>query len=62
MNAIESTVEPDSWEALSGPGTMHPVHQSRSLVIRQTLPVHRKILQLLRDLREAKGQADREKP
>jgi hypothetical protein len=62
MNAIETTVEPDSWEALSGPGTMQPVHQSRSLVIRQTLPVHRKILQLLRDLREAKGQADREKP
>jgi len=61
MNAIERTVEPDSWEEVSGPGTMQPVHQSGSLVIRQTLAAHRQILQLLRDLREAKGTMGREK-
>ncbi len=54
MQAIESTVAPDSWEALSGPGTMQAVQQAGSLVIRQTWRVHREILQLLRDLRESK--------
>jgi hypothetical protein len=62
MNTIETTVEPDSWDSLSGPGAMSPYRQSGSLVIRQTLPVHRKVLQLLRDLREAKGKMGREKP
>jgi hypothetical protein len=54
MQAIESTVEPDSWESLSGPGTMSPVAQSGSLVIRQTWSNHRQVLQLLRSLRESK--------
>jgi len=54
MHVIESTVEPDSWEALSGPGAMSAVPQSGSLVIRQTLTVHRRVLQLLRDLRDSK--------
>jgi general secretion pathway protein D len=54
MNAISTTVEPDSWEDLSGPGSMIPVFVSRSLVVRQTWSVHRKVLQLLRDLREAR--------
>jgi hypothetical protein len=61
MNTIESTVQPDSWEALSGPGAMSPYRQSGSLVIRQTLQVHREILELLRDLREAKGKLGSEK-
>jgi hypothetical protein len=54
MQAIESAVEPDTWECLSGPGSMSPVPQTGSLVIRQTWRIHRQILQLLRDLREAK--------
>ncbi|MGE5191701.1 MAG: hypothetical protein ACM3U2_04310 [Deltaproteobacteria bacterium] len=54
MQAIENTVAPDSWEALSGPGVMSAVPQTRSLVIRQTWRIHREILQLLRDLRESK--------
>jgi hypothetical protein len=33
---------------------MIPVHVSGSLVVRQTWHVHRKVLQLLRDLREAR--------
>ena len=54
MNAITSTIQPDSWEDLSGPGSMMPVREAGCLVIRQTWAVHRQILQLLRDLREAK--------
>lgn len=54
MNAISTTIEPDSWEELSGPGSMIPVRVSGSLVVRQTWHVHRKVLQLLRDLREAR--------
>jgi hypothetical protein len=53
MNLISTTTEPDSWEDLSGPGSMMPYRTTLSLVVRQTSPVHRQILQLLRDLREA---------
>ena len=52
--AIIATIQPDSWEEVSGPGSLTYVKESGSLVIRQTLSVHRDILQLLRDLREAK--------
>jgi hypothetical protein len=54
MNAISTTVQPDSWEELSGPGSMIAVNETNSLVIRQTRSVHRGVLQLLRDLRAAK--------
>jgi len=52
--AITDTIEPDSWEELSGPGSYTYVKETGCLVIRQTWSVHRQILQLLRDLREAK--------
>jgi hypothetical protein len=54
VDAITNTIDPDSWEDLSGPGTYTYVKETGCLVIRQTWNVHRKILQLLRDLREAK--------
>jgi hypothetical protein len=54
INAITSTVQPDSWEDLSGPGSVIAVAATNSLVIRQTRSVHREVLQLLRDLRAAK--------
>lgn len=54
MNLISTTIQPDSWEDLSGPGSMMPYRNTSSLVIRQTWDVHCQILQLLRDLREAK--------
>jgi hypothetical protein len=53
VDAITSTIEPDSWENLSGPGTYTYVKETGCLVIRQTWAIHRQILQLLRDLREA---------
>jgi hypothetical protein len=69
MKAITGTVVPDSWDLLSGPGSVHAVEASSCLVIRQTRSVHREVLQLLRDLRAAKrverrppprGEADEE--
>jgi hypothetical protein len=55
--AITNTIEPDSWESLSGPGSCIYVKEAGCLVIRQTWAVHRQILQLLRDLRIAKNLA-----
>ena len=52
--ALTSTIEPDSWEELSGPGAFTYVKETGCLVVRQTWAVHRQIVQLLRDLREAK--------
>jgi hypothetical protein len=52
--AIAKTIEPDSWEEQNGPGSMTYVHEAGSLVIRQTAATHEQILQLLRDLRDAK--------
>jgi hypothetical protein len=54
MNAITTSIRPDSWEELSGPGSVVSVATTNCLVIRQTQSVHREVLQLLRDLRSAK--------
>lgn len=54
MNLISTTVQPDSWEDLSGPGSMMPARVTSSLVIRQTRSVHAQVLQLFRDLRASK--------
>jgi hypothetical protein len=51
MNLISTTIQPDSWEELSGPGSMTPYHTTFSLVIRQTQPVHDEIADLLGQLR-----------
>jgi general secretion pathway protein D len=59
MNLITTTIQPDTWENLSGPGSMMPYRACSSLVIRQRWDVHREVLQLLRDLREAKRLAPR---
>ncbi len=55
VEALTTTIEPDSWDELSGPGSYTYVSETRSLVVRQTWQIHRQILQLLRDLREAKA-------
>jgi hypothetical protein len=52
--AIMKTIDPESWEEKEGPGSMTYVSEAGSLVIRQTSAAHEQILQLLRDLREAK--------
>lgn len=51
--AITTTIEPETWEAQAGPGSCVAMNETRSLVIRQTWSVHRQIVHLLGELREA---------
>lgn len=51
MTLIETTVVPDTWEALGGPSTMSPYAQNLSLVISTTSEVHDQIAELLESLR-----------
>ena len=51
INLITTTVQPDSWEELSGPGSVMPYRTTLSLVIRQTQAVHEEIADLLGQLR-----------
>lgn len=55
MDAITTTIQPDSWEDLSGPGSMVYASDLGCLVIRQTQSAHREIVKLLRLWREARG-------
>jgi hypothetical protein len=51
MNRISTTIQPDSWEERTGPGSMMPYRTTLSLVIRQTEAVHDEIADLLGQLR-----------
>ncbi len=51
IQLIETTVTPDTWEALGGPSTMAPYVQNLSLVISTTSDVHDQITDLLESLR-----------
>lgn len=53
IEAITSTVGPESWDAVGGPGSIHRGVRG-TLDVRQTYAVHRQVAQLLADLREAK--------
>jgi hypothetical protein len=50
IEVITTTVEPVSWDAVGGPGSVAPV--GRTLVISQTRAVHREIAGLLDAMRE----------
>lgn len=50
-NLLQSTVEPDSWEEVGGPGSLRYEPTSMSLLIRQTQPVHEEIEGMFRMLR-----------
>ena len=52
--AITKAIEPDLWNEKKGPGSMTYVSEAGCLVIHQTWWGHEQILQLLRDLRDAK--------
>jgi hypothetical protein len=52
--AIVRTIHPDSWDGNKGSPSMTYVSGSGSLVIHQTRDAHQQILELLRNLREAK--------
>lgn len=51
MELIETTVAPETWEALGGPSNMQPYAQNLSLVISTTSEVHDQIVELLESLR-----------
>ncbi|HEY3964791.1 MAG TPA: hypothetical protein VGM05_09605 [Planctomycetaceae bacterium] len=52
--AIVKFVQPDTWEAQSGPGSIMYIKGAQSLAISQIPFVHEQILDFLRALREAK--------
>lgn len=51
IDLIQTTVSPDTWDALGGPSTMREYPQNLSLVISTTSDVHDQILDLLESLR-----------
>ncbi|GAA4468232.1 sigma-70 family RNA polymerase sigma factor [Novipirellula rosea] len=51
---IQTTINPDTWEALGGPSTMAPFQSTRpALLISTTYDVHQQIETLLQTLRES---------
>ena len=51
INLITSTVEPDSWDDVGGPGTVQEFDGNLSLVVSNTQEVHEAIVDLLEQLR-----------
>ena len=51
IELITTTIEPDSWDEVGGPGTIAEFPTNLSLVISQTQEVHEKISDLLEQLR-----------
>jgi general secretion pathway protein D len=51
IDLIQTTVSPDTWDALGGPSTMREYPQNLSLVISTTSDVHDQIADLLESLR-----------
>lgn len=54
IEAITTTVEPESWEELGGPGSLAPFPYTDCLVVTQLGEVHRKVAELLEQVRTAK--------
>jgi general secretion pathway protein D len=51
IELITTTIEPDSWDEVGGPGTIAEFPTNLSLVISQTQEIHEKISDLLEQLR-----------
>lgn len=51
IDLIETTVSPNSWDSVGGPGSISPFPTNLSLVISQTQEVHEQISDLLEQLR-----------
>ena len=64
IELINSTVEPESWEEVGGPGAISPIQfQGTDVIcIRQTDEVHDEIAKLLARMREMAGRRDGEEP
>lgn len=55
IETITTTIEPDSWSDVGGPGSIREFENSRSLVISQRRDLHQRVAALLTTLRQAKG-------
>lgn len=55
IDMITSTVEPDSWQDVGGPGSITGFDNSRSLVISTRRDIHQRIAPIIVTLRRAKG-------
>lgn len=51
IELVQTTIEPDSWDEVGGPGSIAEFETNLSLVISQTQEVHEKIADLLQQLR-----------
>lgn len=60
IRVLTSTIEPESWEGVGGPGSLSELEYRGAavLVIRQTLETHLKIAALLEDLSKVADQAE----
>jgi len=51
MDLITATIEPTTWDAVGGPGSIAPFETNLSIVVSQTQEVHEQIVDLLEQLR-----------
>ena len=51
IDLITTTIQPTSWDAVGGPGTISPFETNLSLVVSQTQEIHEEISDLLDQLR-----------
>jgi hypothetical protein len=62
IDLIQTSIVPDTWEALGGPSTISPVTQGYgnrpAILVSTVYPIHEQIAQLLEALREAHVGAD----
>jgi hypothetical protein len=57
IDLITTTIQPTTWDAVGGPGTIYPFENKLSLVFSQTEEVHEEVANLLETLRNTKASA-----
>ena len=55
IETITSTVSPEDWDAVGGPGSIQAHPSTLSIVVRQHPHTHDEIVALLQDLRQKRG-------
>jgi len=58
IEVMTTTVKPQTWDEVGGPGSISELVAAKSIVISQTREVHDEVLELLRALRAAKQAGD----
>ena len=57
IDLITSTIDPTTWEAVGGTGSIAKFETNLSLTVSQTQEVHEKIVDVMTKLRQARGEA-----